>query len=63
MVSASGAIRFGIIGTTLGAFCVVVVNAVDVLPQSARLFWSMFVWQLVMMQYLGWLNRSRRENS
>ena len=63
VVSIGGAARFGTIGTVLGALCVAVVNVIHVLSPPARLFWSMFIWHLVMMQYLAWLNLSKRQNS
>ncbi|MBC7966978.1 MAG: hypothetical protein H7Z17_13755 [Fuerstia sp.] len=57
MLTIFGALRWTVMGTFLGALCVVVVNGLSmVVSLSSLLYWTMFCWQFLMMQYLAWLS-------
>ncbi len=57
MLSVSAAVRFSIIGAFTGALCVVIVNCLPiVMTMSLRLYWTMFCWQFLMMQFFGSLS-------
>jgi len=57
MLKSYDAVRWTVMGTFLGALCVVVVNGLSVVASlSILLYWTMFSWQFLMMQYLAWLS-------
>ncbi len=57
MLTIYDAFRWTVMGTFLGALCVVVVNGLSMVASlSSLLYWTMFCWQLLMMQYLSWLS-------
>ncbi len=61
MLSLSASLRFAVIGTVLGALCVAIVNGLPWIPSiNAKLNWTMFAWQFLMLQYIGWLSNHRR---
>ena len=63
MLTIFNALRWAVMGTFLGALCVVVVNGLwMVAALSSLLFWTMFCWQFLMMQYLAWLSIARQPN-
>lgn len=63
MIAASDVLRFSVVGGLLGTLCVAAVNTINVLTPAGRLFWTMFLWQLVMLHYLTWLNASRTDSA
>ena len=61
ILNISSAIRLTIIGAFVGALCVVVVNGLPTITTfSSRLYWTMFCWQFLMMQFLAWLSINSR---
>ena len=57
MLAILNALRWAVIGTFLGALCVVVVNGLSMVASlSSLLYWTMFSWQFLMMQYLALLS-------
>lgn len=57
MLTIFNALRWAVMGTFLGAMCVVVVNGLSMVASlSSLLYWTMFCWQFLMMQYLAWLS-------
>ena len=57
MLKFYAALRWTVMGTFLGALCVVIVNGLSSWASlSFLLYWTMFLWQLLMMQYLAWLS-------
>jgi hypothetical protein len=57
MLTIFSALRWAVIGTFLGALCVVVVNGLSMVASlSSLLYWTMFCWQFLMMQYFAWLS-------
>ena len=62
MLTIYDALRWAVIGTFLGALCVVVVNGLSMVASlSSLLYWTMFCWQFLMMQYLAWLSIPQRQ--
>ncbi len=63
MLTIFNALRWAVMGTFLGALCVVVVNGLSMVASlSSLLYWTMFCWQFLMMQYLAWLSIERQPN-
>ncbi len=61
MLSLSASLRFAVIGTVLGALCVAIVNGLPWIPSiNAKLYWTMFAWQFLMLEYIMWLSNNRR---
>lgn len=61
MLSLSASLRFAVIGTVLGALCVAIVNGLPWIPSiNAKLYWTMFAWQFLMLEYIMWLSNGRR---
>ena len=61
MLSLLASLRFAAIGTVLGALCVAIVNGVPWIPSiNAKLYWTMFAWQFLMLEYLIWLSNNRQ---
>ncbi len=57
MLKIYAALRWAVMGTFLGVLCVVVVNGLSMAASlSALLYWTMFFWQFLMMQYLALLS-------
>ena len=61
MLSLNSSLRFAVIGTVLGALCVAIVNGLPWIPSiNAKLYWTMFAWQFLMLEYIMWLSNNRR---
>ncbi len=57
MLKIYAALRWAVMGTFLGVLCVVVVNGLSMAASlSSLLYWTMFFWQFLMMQYLALLS-------